>query len=62
MPADRQDGHYVVDCTGPKSFRIIPAIAFADGSLLVEPSHAQLVAKPGLKTQASRHQLGWLLT
>jgi thioredoxin reductase (NADPH) len=34
--------------------RIIPTIIFPDGSLLVEPSNAQLAAKLGLKTQASR--------
>jgi thioredoxin reductase (NADPH) len=35
--------------------RIIPTILFADGSILVEPSNAQLAAKLGLKTTASRH-------
>lgn len=35
--------------------RIIPTIVFADGSILVEPSNAQLAAKLGLKTIASRH-------
>jgi thioredoxin reductase (NADPH) len=35
--------------------RIIPTIVFADGSILVEPSHAQLAAKLGLKTTATRH-------
>lgn len=34
--------------------RIIPTIVFADGSFLVEPSNAQLAAKLGLKTIASR--------
>lgn len=34
--------------------RIIPTITFADGSFLVEPSNAQLAAKLGLKTQATR--------
>jgi thioredoxin reductase (NADPH) len=34
--------------------RIIPTIVFADGSFLVEPSHAELAAKLGLKTSASR--------
>jgi thioredoxin reductase (NADPH) len=35
--------------------RIIPLIAFADGSQLVEPSNAELAAKLGLKQVASRH-------
>ena len=35
--------------------RIIPTIVFADGSTLVEPSNAELAAKLGLKTTASRH-------
>ncbi|MCY4093305.1 MAG: FAD-dependent oxidoreductase [Caldilineaceae bacterium] len=34
--------------------RIIPTIVFADGSQLVEPSNAELAAKLGLKTTASR--------
>jgi len=34
--------------------RIIPTIVFADGSFLVEPSNAELAAKLGLKTTASR--------
>ncbi len=34
--------------------RIIPTIVFPDGSILVEPSNAQLGAKLGLKTHASR--------
>jgi len=35
--------------------RIIPTIEFGDGSILVEPSNAELAAKLGLKTSASRH-------
>jgi len=35
--------------------RIIPTIVFADGSFLVEPSNAQLAAKLGLRTKASRN-------
>ena len=35
--------------------RIIPTIVFGDGSILVEPSNAQLASKLGLKTIASRH-------
>jgi len=34
--------------------RIIPTIIFGDGTVLVEPSNAQLAAKLGLRTQASR--------
>lgn len=34
--------------------RIIPTIEFEDGSILVEPSNAELAAKLGLKTSASR--------
>lgn len=35
--------------------RIIPTLVFADGSFLVEPSNAQLAAKLGLRTKASRN-------
>jgi len=34
--------------------RIIPTIVFPDGSMLVEPSNAQLAEKLGLQTRASR--------
>ncbi len=34
--------------------RIIPTIIFPDGSILVEPTNAQLAQKLGLKTQAQR--------
>ncbi|MGE5252266.1 MAG: FAD-dependent oxidoreductase [Bacteroidota bacterium] len=34
--------------------RIIPTIVFPDGSILVEPSNAELAAKLGLRTQAQR--------
>ncbi|MDA8307746.1 MAG: FAD-dependent oxidoreductase [Deltaproteobacteria bacterium] len=34
--------------------RIIPTIVFRDGSFLAEPTNAELAAKLGLKTQASR--------
>lgn len=34
--------------------RIIPTIEFGDGSILVEPSNAELAAKLGLKTKAER--------
>jgi thioredoxin reductase (NADPH) len=35
-----------------KGKRIIPTIVFADGSMLVEPSNAELAAKLGLQTRA----------
>jgi thioredoxin reductase (NADPH) len=34
--------------------RIIPTIEFSDGSILVEPSNAELAAKLGLRTRAER--------
>jgi thioredoxin reductase (NADPH) len=34
---------------------IIPTILFADGSILVEPSDAELAAKLGLQTTASQN-------
>lgn len=34
--------------------RVIPTIVFPDGSILVEPSNAELAAKLGLRTQAQR--------
>jgi thioredoxin reductase (NADPH) len=34
--------------------RIIPTIEFSDGSILAEPTNAELVAKLGLKTKAQR--------
>jgi thioredoxin reductase (NADPH) len=37
-----------------KGQRIIPTIEFADGSILVEPTNAELAAKLGLKTRAER--------
>lgn len=43
---------YVEQVNGGK--RIIPVIEFADGSTLVEPSNAELAAKLGLQTTASR--------
>ena len=35
-----------------KGKRIIPTIFFPDGSILVEPSNAELAEKPGLETRA----------
>src|SRR5262245_25789844 len=34
--------------------RIIPTIVFPDGSILIEPSNAELAAKLGLQTRAQR--------
>ncbi|MFZ1771073.1 MAG: glutaredoxin domain-containing protein, partial [Caldilinea sp.] len=42
----------VIEKNGGK--RIIPTIVFADGSLLVEPTNAELAAKLGLKTSLDR--------
>ena len=44
---------FVIEQNGGK--RIIPTIVFADGSSLTEPSNAQLAAKLGLRTKASRN-------
>ena len=35
--------------------QIIPTIVFPDGSILVEPTNAELAEKLGLRTEASRH-------
>ncbi len=48
-PAGEQ---YVIQKNNGK--RIIPTIEFGDGSILVEPSNAELAAKLGLKTTAER--------
>ena len=49
---DQAGEQYVLHKNNGK--RIIPTIEFADGSILVEPSNAELAAKLGLKTTASR--------
>lgn len=49
---DKQGEAYVLQKNNGK--RIIPTIEFADGSILVEPSNAELATKLGLKTNASR--------
>ena len=49
---DAQAERRVIDLNDGR--RVIPTIVFADGSLLVEPSNAELAAKLGLKTTASR--------
>jgi thioredoxin reductase (NADPH) len=50
---DKAGERFVLDKNQGK--RIIPTIVFGDGSILVEPSNAQLGAKLGLKTTAARH-------
>jgi thioredoxin reductase (NADPH) len=49
---DKEGEAYVLQKNNGK--RIIPTIEFADGSILVEPSNAELAAKLGLKTTAVR--------
>jgi thioredoxin reductase (NADPH) len=50
---DKDGEAYVLTKNNGK--RIIPTIEFADGAILVEPSNAEIAAKLGLKTTASRH-------
>ena len=49
---DKAGEAYVLQKNNGK--RIIPTIEFEDGAILVEPSNAELAAKLGLKTSASR--------
>ncbi|MBW1980540.1 MAG: FAD-dependent oxidoreductase [Deltaproteobacteria bacterium] len=49
---DREGEEFVIRTNRGK--RIIPTIVFPDGSFLVEPTNAELAAKLGLKTTASR--------
>jgi thioredoxin reductase (NADPH) len=49
---DREGEKYILQKNNGK--RIIPTIEFADGSILVEPTNAELAAKLGLKTKAER--------
>jgi thioredoxin reductase (NADPH) len=49
---DKAGEQYVLQKNDGK--RIIPTIEFADGSILVEPSNAELAVKLGLKTVAER--------
>ncbi len=49
---DKDGEQYVLSRNDGK--RIIPTITFADDSILVEPSNAELAVKLGLKTSASR--------
>ncbi len=50
---DKNAEQFVIEKNDGK--RIIPTITFADGSLLVEPTNAELAAKLGLKTKATRN-------
>jgi thioredoxin reductase (NADPH) len=50
---DKEGEAYVLRKNGGK--RIIPTIEFEDGGILVEPSNAEIAARLGLKTSASRH-------
>ena len=51
---DEKAEQYVIEVNNGR--RIIPTIVFEDGSMLVEPSNAELAAKLGLKTTAEcRH-------
>ena len=50
---DAEAEQFVIEKNDGK--RIIPTIVFEDDSFLVEPSNAELAAKLGLKTIASRH-------
>ena len=49
---DAEAERFVMEKNGGK--RIIPTIVFGDGSFLVQPAVAELAAKLGLKTEASR--------
>ena len=49
---DKAGEAYVLQKNSGK--RIIPTVEFSDGSILVEPSNAEIAAKLGLKTSASR--------
>ena len=51
---DAQAERFVIDKNGGR--RSIPTIVFGDGSFLVQPTAAELAAKLGLKTEASRFQ------
>jgi len=52
IEADQVGEAYVIKKNGGK--RIIPTIEFTDGSILVEPSNAELAKQLGLKTTADR--------
>jgi thioredoxin reductase (NADPH) len=50
---DGEGEHFVIEANQGK--RSIPTIGFGDGSVLTNPSNAELAAKLGLKTRAERH-------
>jgi thioredoxin reductase (NADPH) len=52
IETDSEAEKLVIDANGGK--RIVPTIVFGDGSVLAEPSNAQLADKLGLKTRAAR--------
>lgn len=56
---DKAGEQYVLGKNNGK--RIIPTIEFEDGSILVEPSNAELATKLGLKTTASRRHYDLLV-
>ena len=55
---DPEGERYVLQKNNGK--RIIPTIEFPDGSILVEPTNAELAAKLGLKTKAQRRHYDFL--
>ncbi|MEJ2656339.1 MAG: FAD-dependent oxidoreductase [Desulfobacterales bacterium] len=59
IEADKAAEEFVIRTNNGK--RIIPTIVFADGSVLVEPSNAELASKLGLKTSASRRHYDLLV-
>ena len=56
---DKAGEQYVIHKNNGK--RIIPTIEFADGSILVEPSNAELAARLGLKTTAERSHYDFII-
>lgn len=50
---DKDGEQFVIEANSGK--RLIPTIAFVDGSILSVPSNSELAAKLGLKTTAERH-------
>jgi thioredoxin reductase (NADPH) len=53
IEGDQQGEKFVIEANEGK--RRIPTLAFGDGSILSNPSNAELAAKLGLKTTADRH-------
>jgi len=56
---DPEGEKYVLQKNGGK--RIIPTLEFPDGSILAEPTNAELAAKLGLKTKARRSHYDLLI-